>query len=431
MTVIGSNLPGETKLSREDVDGYTIIRVPIVQGTAWWATWLRAPWKLVALGLRSAGRNLLRGPRGWLRAVAVLVVVLVSAPWIVLRAGWYGVVNKGLGRPLGFGGVLLIRRWRAEILPWDRAAVAAAPTADVHHAHDMEALPAAHAGARRDGGRYVYDSHEIFMEWGAVLDAPSWARWAFAQFERRLVAGAEALVTINASIADYLTRRLRPRRVVVVHNCPQRWTPPTVPENRIRRTLGLGDDVSIVLCHGGFLPNRGLEQTAEAMTLPGLERAHLVFIGYRVKIVEPILDRADLRGRVHYLEPVPPDEVPAWVAGADVDVMTLLPTDLNNRLSTPNKLFESIAAGTPVVSSDFEERRRIIMDNPGGPLGAVCDPTSPEAIAAAIRSILDLSTPDREALRERCLAAARDRWNWEAEVSGLLALYAGFEAPAS
>ena len=43
----------------------------------------------------------------------------------------------------------------------------------------------------------------------------------------------------------------------------------------------------------------------------------------------------------------------------------------------PNKLFESMAVGLPVVSSDFTERRRIILDDPEGPLGAVCDPTSP------------------------------------------------------
>jgi len=424
VTVVGSNRPGETAPSIEAVDGYSIIRVPLVRENAWWVTWLRAPWKLVPLGLRSVGRNLVSGPSGWLRVLVVLTVLVVSVPWIVLRASWTAVVNKALRQPVGFGGVLLIRRWRAELLAWDRLAVAAAPPADVHHAHDMEVLPAARSAARRDCGRYVYDSHEIFMEFGAILDAPGWVRWIFARFERRLAAGAAALVTINRSIAEVLTRQLHPRRVVVVHNCPPRWTPPSQPEDRIRRALGLAGDVPIVLCHGGFQRNRGLEQTADAMTFAGLERAHLVFLGYPKEFIDPVLERPDLIGRVHYLEPVPPDDVPAWVAGADVDAMVLLPTDMNNRLSTPNKLFESLAAGTPVVSSDFDERRRIIIDNPAGPLGAVCDPSSPSAIATAIRSILDLSPNDGAALRERCLAAARDRWNWESESSGLTRLYA-------
>jgi glycosyltransferase involved in cell wall biosynthesis len=129
------------------------------------------------------------------------------------------------------------------------------------------------------------------------------------------------------------------------------------------------------------------------------------------------------------LPPVPPDRVVAWVAGADVDVMTLLPVDLNHVVSTPNKLFESIAAGVPVVSSDFPARRAIVAGDPDGPLGELCDPADPAAIAAAIRRILDLDPAARLDMRRRILAAAHDRWNWEAEAAKLVELYASL-APA-
>ncbi len=113
-----------------------------------------------------------------------------------------------------------------------------------------------------------------------------------------------------------------------------------------------------------------------------------------------------------------------WVASADVGVMPNEPRNLNERLSTPNKLFESIAAGLPVVSSDFPERRRIILEDPDGPLGAVCDPTDPAALGRVIRSIIDLDPPARADLRRRCAAAARERWNWEAEARALVEAYA-------
>ena len=64
-----------------------------------------------------------------------------------------------------------------------------------------------------------------------------------------------------------------------------------------------------------------------------------------------------------------------------------------------------------------------MLEDPNGPLGAVCDPADPVSIAAAIRSILDHGPDEREALRARCLRAAHERWNWETESAGLVALY--------
>ena len=290
---------------------------------------------------------------------------------------------------------------------------------------DGEGRRTAARGARRDGARLVYDSHEIFGTWGATLAQPRWLRWAMIRWERRLARRAVAVVTINESIAAELRRRLGVRRVVVVHNCPARWTPPPVPEDRIRVAANIPANEPVVLCHGGFQAGRGLEETAAAMLQPGLERAHLVFLGYRGHVIDPILADGRLKGRAHYVPAVEPAEVVPWVAGADVDVMAILPVDRNSVLSTPNKLFESLAAGVPVVTSDLPERRRIVLDDADAPLGAVCDPADPASIATAIRWVLDQPPEERLALRARCLRAAHERWNWETESAGLLALYAG------
>jgi glycosyltransferase involved in cell wall biosynthesis len=103
--------------------------------------------------------------------------------------------------------------------------------------------------------------------------------------------------------------------------------------------------------------------------------------------------------------------------------MPIQASTLNHRLSSPNKLFESIATGLPVVVSDFVEMRRIVLEDPDGPLGAVCDPADPVSVAAAIRTILDLGPEARETLRARCLRAAHERWTWETESSHLVELY--------
>jgi glycosyltransferase involved in cell wall biosynthesis len=137
-----------------------------------------------------------------------------------------------------------------------------------------------------------------------------------------------------------------------------------------------------------------------------------------------------LAGRIHRIPAVDPADVVAWVSGADVDVMAIQPADRNKVLSTPNKLFESLAGGVPVVASDFPAMRQIVAGDPDGPLGMLCDPASPAAIASAIRALLERTPDERADQRRRCLKAAHERWNWETEGARLVSLYLELDSPA-
>jgi glycosyltransferase involved in cell wall biosynthesis len=263
------------------------------------------------------------------------------------------------------------------------------------------------------------------MDSGSNVNRPRWAKAILRRFERRQARHATALVTVNRSLGELLGARLGLDRVILVYNAPARWEAPAERSNLLREAAGLPPGTPIALYHGAFSPHRGLEELADALLVPGMEAVHAVYLGYgsQEAALREMARNPRFGGRLHVLEAVPPDVLPAWVASADVGVMAIQASTLNHRLSSPNKLFESIATGLPVVVSDFVEMRRIVLEDPDGPLGAVCDPADPASIAAAIRSILDLGPQEREALRARCLSAAHDRWNWETESARLVALY--------
>ena len=310
-------------------------------------------------------------------------------------------------------------------------AARAAPKADVYHGHDLNGLEAAGRAWRLHGGALVYDSHEIFLESGSNARRPRLLKAILARSERSWIGAAAALVTVNDSLAEDLGARYAPRRVVVVHNCPARWDPPVPPPDLIRAATGIAPDAPIALYHGGFRTHRGLEQLAEAILQPGLERVHAVYLGYGSERSTLDTMAADPRfgDRLHVLPAVLPDDLLPWVASADLGVMAIQASTRNHRLSTPNKLFEGLAAGIPVVVSDFGEMHRIVLDDPDGPLGAVCRPDDVADVARAIRSIVDLPADERDALRARCLHAAHERWNWETEVARLLDLYRDIASP--
>ena len=255
------------------IPGVRIVDVPPPAGAWFAANAIRRPWRLGRwvfmswLGLRRPA------PARIARAAGATLL----APWVAIGTVWHR-LRPG-GEAAGDGLLDYVLYWRASILAWCRAAAAAAPPADVHHAHDLSALPAAVSAARR-GGVVVYDSHEIFLESGRHARRAGTVRRVIAGWERRLAAQAVAVVTVNAGVAGELERRLRPRRLVVVHNCPPRWTPPGRDELSVRRQAGLDGNMPIALYHGGLSPHRGLEVIAAAVLEPGMERVHAVYMGY-------------------------------------------------------------------------------------------------------------------------------------------------------
>jgi glycosyltransferase involved in cell wall biosynthesis len=147
-----------------------------------------------------------------------------------------------------------------------------------------------------------------------------------------------------------------------------------------------------------------------------------VLLGYGPLVARFEAEAADPRhdGRLHLLPAVRPDELLDWVAAADVAAMPIQPTTLNHRLTTPNKLFEAMAVGVPVVASDLPGMAPIVRETG---CGVLCDPTDPAAIAAAIRSVLEAPEAERRAFRDRALAAAHHPYSWETQVEVLLAEY--------
>jgi glycosyltransferase involved in cell wall biosynthesis len=128
-----------------------------------------------------------------------------------------------------------------------------------------------------------------------------------------------------------------------------------------------------------------------------------------------------VESRVHFLPPRPWNELVATAAAATVGLVPIRGGILNHQLGDTNKLHEYLMGGLPVIASDLPEIRRIVtMGDP--PVGELFDPSSPESIAQALRSVLD----DEDRLAARRMQArelAERHLNWQVEERKLLALY--------
>jgi glycosyltransferase involved in cell wall biosynthesis len=285
---------------------------------------------------------------------------------------------------------------------------------DVIHAHDAAMLMPGLLGARLTGARLVYDSHELASS--VPYRERAWA-WFVTAIERAVVPRCAAVITVSDGIAARLRERYRlPATPTVVRNVSALQPGGS---GGLRQQLGVGSDDPVVLHQGAPAPDRGCEVLVDAVAMT--DGVHLAFLGdpepgYGERLLARIRERG-IEERVSLLPSVPLNDLLAWTGEADVGVTLLQDSCENHRLALPNKLFEYIAAGVPVVASALPETQALV-DRYG--VGWCVEPADVGALASALEV----------ALRERAngdrrghLALAADELSWAREKTRLLALY--------
>jgi len=117
---------------------------------------------------------------------------------------------------------------------------------------------------------------------------------------------------------------------------------------------------------------------------------------------------------------VRPDDLMTWTASSDVSFVGQPPRTLNQKMNLPNKLFESIMAGVPVVVSEGNEQCRLTSKEE---VGVCVDIDDPAAIAAACADLLTAPPEERRALRAHCREVALSTYTWDHTAVGLVELY--------
>ncbi|MBS2966043.1 glycosyltransferase [Actinocrinis puniceicyclus] len=326
----------------------------------------------------------------------------------------------GQGRGPGIAAGALGRAARWMLLPrhrqrvwrtWCERARAEARTLgfDVVHAHDFNVLRLGAQLASDKGARLVYDSHEWWSGRERHGRPTPLERARERRAERRIVARADAVLTVSDGIAQRLGR-WRGGPVIVVRNTfPSRKEPAgaaTLPD----RPRG-------AVYAGRIGPARDIE-TLLAAAAP--LRLDTVLVG---KAEREFLGRLRVCDGSVRIEPARPvDEVDEVLRRVGISVVTLTDTCENHRLALPNKVFHAVRAGVPVVAADLPELRRLVTNHG---LGALYRPGD----AASLRTALEQVIWDYPAYCER-VAQARDELSWDQDAKALIGVYASFAGEA-
>jgi len=291
--------------------------------------------------------------------------------------------------------------------------------ADIYHVHDAKALPACYIAAWLRRTPLIFDAHELPL-------AEKTIRWrGLSRVSRYLLAGmvprCAGVITVSPPIAYEICKRYHYPKVSLIRNIPAYKS---VPRNdRLRRHLGLGPETRIALYQGHIQPDRQLDRLVRAATF--LEQNMVIVlmgkgIGSTSAELEALASREGVADRVKILPPVPYEELLEWTASADIGLIVYSPEQsLNVKMCLPNKLFEYLMAGLPVIATSLDAVADILRTYN---VGRIVPSLKPEDIGAAISEML----ADHDAIasmRRNALEAVQHDLNWEKESQQLIRFY--------
>ena len=289
--------------------------------------------------------------------------------------------------------------------------------ANLFVAHNLEALPAAREAARRFGARLGFDAEDLHIgEFGEAERGGLRCRLV-EEVEAAHIGACDYVSAPSPEVAEALERQYPIPRPVVLYNVFP-WADRQHLDGlfKDRREPGL----SLYWYSQTIGPGRGIEDVIRACgLLDGPLHLHLrgaVSDTDRRRLLA-LAQTSGTGRRLHFHEPVPPEELLSRAAEHDVGLALESPVTESRRLSVTNKLFVYLLAGLGVAATDVPGQRTV-MDSCGG-AGFIYRPGDAQALAGGLRAWLD--DPQRLArARRAALDAARQRWNWEAESRVLL-----------
>ncbi len=316
-----------------------------------------------------------------------------------------GIRIKRFAIPSSYGSMSMVkglrRFWKAAVKE------ARKEDFDIVHCHDFDTLPAGLKIARKMKKKVVYDAHENYASM-IEFDVPRPVYLFVRFYEKRLAPKADAVIAVSEPIGNML-----PCSYTVVMNARE------LEESDEKKMKNCKDSMSqddfVVTYIGVLEPMRFLLEACEVIN--GIEGVHLFIGGYgrleeKIRAQAQNSDRITFVGKVEY-----PDVMPCTIA-SDAIMCVFDPSNKNNRVGTPNKLFEGMMAGRPVLATKGTYSGNIVEKYGCG----LAIDYSPESFKKAIIYLKE--HPDEAAeMGRNGRQAAEEEFNWSVMEKRLLRVY--------
>lgn len=326
-----------------------------------------------------------------------------------------GMVFHGIKRRRGIVGKILEVR--------DLVRVGLELKADVYHCHESDIALSAAVKIKKtlkSSTKLIYDMHEFGPgSWKYVVKSglKNIALYLFTCGMKRGVNCSDYLITANTIVRGRTLIFNRYKKVEILENAPVL----SIFKDGERSKK---ESDTIVLCHEGAMGfARGLKEMV-SLVERSASRIKLRIVGTvagkEKKWVEAeIKDNPDLSQRIHITGWLPYEEVGNAISGCDIGLIMFHPTVNNMLAGPPNKLYNYMRYGMPVVSVDLPETRAIINKYR---CGIIVKEWNVDSVIQAIHYLIN-HPEEAKAMGQRGKEAILNELSWEHQGEKLLKIY--------
>ena len=276
---------------------------------------------------------------------------------------------------------------------------------DVVHCHDLDTLPLGFVLGKLKGRPIVYDAHESFPDMLAGSVHPAVQR-ALVCLEGFLIRRVNLLITVGEKLRQHFAER-GARHSVVVGNWKRldEFARSAGQNREFRRQLAIPDSAIVIVCITQLFVDRKVEELLDAVdSVPDV----YLIIGGKGALEEMVRARAAKNHRIRYVGFVAAADIPACTCAGDVVYYGFDSENPNARFSAPNKLFEALAAGKPLIVADFGEIGEVVRNVS---CGIILPNYSVKEIRGALEKLRDEKL--RNSLADNARRHGRSAMNWQ------------------